>query len=352
MHEFSYNLSRGETRVTVGKSIQDSFLELPPDSLIVYPQSIEPIIGPLLDRSSFPSHIVRDGEEGKTMDSVLNILRAMRDAGFKRSTTLVSIGGGSTSDAAGMAASMYMRGVGYVSIPTTLLAMVDASLGGKNAVNYSGVKNLLGSFFSPSHIIIDTALVQDMPPALILDGMGEIAKYAINQDRVLYDQLLKEDINQILGNPQSLENLVSRCVSIKMDVVSKDEFDMHGERAILNFGHTLGHALESATGFTMGHGTAVANGILLELDMGEKLGLVGGELPEQAEALLTKLALPHKIDRDRISTLGQKMINLVAADKKATRDTVKIPLPEELGKCRVFEISLEEVGDYLKRIRQ
>ncbi len=351
MHEFSYSLSRGETRIITGKSVHDGIMELPEDSLIVYPKSVSRIIEPHLDGTSFSTHFITDGEEGKSMDSVLGIISSMREAGFRRTSTLVSVGGGSTSDAAGMAASMYMRGVGYVSIPTTLLAMVDASLGGKNAVNFTGVKNLLGSFYSPSQIIIDTSLVKDMPPALITDGMGEIAKYAINQDSELFDWLVTESMEDILGNPDSLEELISRCVSLKMDMVTRDEFDLLGERIILNFGHTLGHALESATGFTVGHGTAVAHGMLLELDMGVKLGLIGDGLLHKAETLLGRLSLPDRIDHAQISSLSGRMFSVVSSDKKATRESLKLPLPVELGKCRVFDIELKEVGDYLRNLK-
>lgn len=352
MHEFSYSLSRGETRITIGKSVKDSIRELPEDSLIVYPEGVSSLVEPYISGTSFQTYIVKDGEEGKSLPSVLGIIDAMRDAGFRRSSTLVSVGGGSTSDATGMAASMYMRGIGFISIPTTLLAMVDASLGGKNAVNFSGVKNLLGSFFSPSNIYIDTSLVQSMPPELITDGLGEISKYAMIQDADLYKMLSRMAVKEILGDKESLETLISRCVSDKMKVVSLDEFDQLGERVILNFGHTLGHALESASSFSVGHGTAVAHGMLLELELGEKLGLIDHELTVHAQTLLEKLDLPHRIDRIYVSALSSAMSKVISSDKKAARNTVKMPLPVDIGKSSVFNVRLQEVEDYLREFRQ
>lgn len=350
MHELSYSLSRGITEITIGKTVKEYIEVLADKSLIVYPHSISEIIEPIVHEFSFPTYKLDDGEEGKSLDSVIGIIRAMKEAGFKRSSTIVSVGGGSVSDAVGMAASMYMRGVNYVSIPTTLLSMVDASLGGKNAVNLDGVKNLLGSFFSPSRIGIDTSLVGGMPQGLITDGMGEIAKYALILDSELYQLLSSEPLDHIFGDVASLETLVEKCIRDKMEIVEKDEFDLLGKRIVLNFGHTIGHAIESATDFSMGHGTAVANGMLLEMDMGVEMGLIDRSLLHSAGKLLERLNLPHKIDSSFISGIKERMADVISSDKKATGTSVKIPLPEETGVPRVFEVRLQEVNDYLDRL--
>lgn len=348
MHELSYSLSRGHTRINIGKSVKDSLGELPGNSLIVYPESIGNIMEPYLDRGIFHLHIIEDGEAGKSLHSVVKILEHMKSLDFKRTSTLVSIGGGSTSDTVGMAASMYMRGVNYVSIPTTLLSMVDASLGGKNAVNLNGVKNLLGSFYSPAVVNIDTSLVGKMPQLLLTDGMGEIAKYSIAQDRELYQMLSTVNIEELLKNSDSLDSLIMNCVRDKMDLVQKDEFDLLGKRIILNFGHTMGHAIESATDFSIGHGTAVAIGMLLELDLGAQLGFINREMLQTASSLLKKLNLPSSIDKSLISDLSTRMISVVSSDKKATETSIKIPLPVELGMSEVFTVGQKEVNDYIE----
>lgn len=348
MHELSYNLSRGTASITIGKNVKDCIEELPEDSLIVYPESVKALIEPLLQSGAFNSHIIEDGEEGKSLHSVVRILEHMKSAGFKRTSSVVSFGGGSTSDTVGLAASMYMRGVNYISIPTTLLSMVDASLGGKNAVNLNGVKNLIGSFYSPSRVYIDTSLVQKMPSSLLTDGLGEIVKYALIQDEKLYNRLSLENKGTTFSDPVLFDSLVESCVKDKMSLVEEDEFDLLGKRIILNFGHTLGHAIESATDFSMGHGTAVANGILLELDMGTKLGLVDAKLMESAKEFLNRFDLPHTIDAGLIAELKPRMMEVISSDKKATKVTIKIPLPVKIGVPEVFEVKHEEVRNYLE----
>ncbi len=350
MHELSYTLSRGETRVTVGKSVKEYIQGLPENTLAVYPESIASMVEPVLAQYSIHAYPLKDGEEGKSLQSVIQIIEEMRKAEFRRSSTIVSIGGGTTSDAAGMAASMYMRGVRYVSIPTTFLAMVDAALGGKNAVNLNGIKNLIGSFYSPSEVLIDVSLIPGMPSRLIIDGMGEVAKYALILDPELFLQLNSHPIGDMLKENMGLENLVLRCVKDKMDIVASDEFDQLGKRILLNFGHTLGHAIESATNFTTGHGTAVAIGMLLELDMGIKLGLVGEDLFGSARELLGKIGLPNTIDGGFFAGMKGRMKEAISSDKKALRNTVKIPLPIKPGYSDVFEVKLSDVGDYIERL--
>lgn len=350
MHELSYSLSRGETHITVGKSVGEYIQELPENSLVVFPGSVSKIVETSIEKTSCRTFIIGDGEEGKSLDSVIRIIHAMKDADFKRNSTIVSIGGGSTSDAVGMAASMYMRGVDYVSIPTTLLSMVDASLGGKNAVNLGRVKNLLGSFYSPSHICVDVSLVRGMPPGLVMDGFGEIAKYALIVDSGLYGMLMGRPVREFLEGDEMLEELVTRCIRDKMEIVAGDEFDIYGKRIMLNFGHTLGHAVESATDFSLGHGTAVAHGMLLELHMAKELDLIGENILNDASRLLEKLKLPYTVDARFISRLKTRMLQVISSDKKATRTSVMLPIPREPGIPEVFEVKLQEVADYLERL--
>ena len=350
MHEISYTLSRGTTRIITGKGVKEYIGQLPEDSLVVYPETVSNLVEPFLANLKVSRYQIKDGEEGKSLESVISILKTMHRAGFRRNSTVVSIGGGSTSDTVGMAASMYMRGVRYISIPTTLLSMVDASLGGKNAVNLDGVKNLVGSFYQPAEIMIDVSLIQNMPKDLVTDGMGEIAKYALIMDEGLYRFLSSEPIEEMFGDGDSLEGLILSCVKDKMGLVERDEFDLLGERIKLNFGHTFGHAIESATDFGIGHGTAVSLGMLLELDMAIKLDLIGKDLLDSASRLLEKLKLPGKIDRKFFETLKARMMDAISSDKKALLSSVRIPLPIRPGHSEVFEINLQDVGDYIEKL--
>ena len=349
MQEISYTLSRGETRIVVGRGSNNLLGKLPDDSIVVYPDSVSGITEDLFGKSKKILHKIRDGEEGKSIDSVLEIVEEMRGNRFKRSSTLISIGGGSTSDAAGMAASLYMRGINYVSVPTTLLSMVDASLGGKNAVNYHGVKNLLGSFFNPSLTIIDTSFISDMPESVLTDGLGEIAKYALILDSGLYEVLINDTVSKLFSDEHALETTIIRCVKDKMDIVAEDEFDLLGKRVVLNFGHTIGHALEGASDFSISHGKAVAMGMIMEIDMGIRLGLVSKGMMNHAAELLQHLGLPYNIDEEFMRSASDRMVTLLLSDKKASGNSISIPFPESAGRAKVSEVELKYISDYLEQ---
>lgn len=348
MRELTYNLSRGRTEIVVGKGSLERVGDLPEDTLFVFPERIHELVDSFTRPGFSNFHVISDGEGGKTLESVMEIVRKMHSLGFRRNSTVVSVGGGSTSDATGMAASIYMRGINYVSIPTTLLSMVDAALGGKNAINYGGVKNLIGSFYSPKLTIVDTGFLRNAPENIISDGLGEVAKYALILDHELFDNLMSENPASILGDQGRLEGVVARCIQDKMAVVERDEFDVLGERAILNFGHTMGHAIEGALDFSVGHGKAVAMGILLELEIGMRKGLTDEGVFKSAVSLLGRLGLPDSIDRKLISGISKEMSTLILSDKKASRSTIKMPVPESVGKAKVSDIEIEYISDYLE----
>lgn len=349
MQKLSYKLSRGMTDILVAQDGLEELGGLPADSLFVYPASLPESLKKRIPTGSHRVHVFRDGEGGKTLESAMELVDVFVREGFRRNSTVVSIGGGSTSDTVGLAASLYMRGINFVSVPTTLLAMIDASLGGKNAVNYNGVKNLIGSFYSPSRIIIDTGIVKTMPQSLVTDGLGEVAKYALIMDPELYRILESEKLHEIMADPSRLEELVSVCVKNKMSLVERDEFDLLDRRVVLNFGHTLGHAIESASGFSIGHGIAVAHGIMIETELGIEAGLIGEEMREASSRLLKLLGLPSRIDwkflGENVMTLGK----LMGSDKKAKGKMISLPLPERIGKAKVCEVELEYIRDYLER---
>lgn len=348
MQEISYNLSRGPARIIVGKGSTKSLKELPKDILVVHPAAVSGIVDGVFIGRDVDRHIIKDGEAGKTLESVMEIVEKMHGLGFKRKSTIVSVGGGSTSDAVGMAASMYMRGINLVSVPTTLLSMIDASIGGKNAINFHGVKNLLGSFYSPSLTVIDTSFLGGAPKELITDGLGEMAKYALILDTELFHELRNVNMDDLFNDASTLDATVIRCVQDKMDIVAADEFDHLGERAILNFGHTMGHAIEGATEYGIGHGTAVAMGILLEIDLGIRFDFVKDELLNKASKLLSHMGLPHEIDRRYIAKISGKMAKLILSDKKAAKSSVRMPMLESIGKGKLCDVEMKYISEYLE----
>ncbi len=344
MLKLTYRLSRGTTRITLGNGAISSLKGLE-DSLVVCPRSLRNMASSRL-HGSFEIIEIPEGEESKALDTVVTILDKLVDGGFKRTSRLISFGGGTASDVAGLAASLYLRGISYTSIPTTLLAMVDAALGGKNGVNYRGVKNMLGTFYSPSEIIVDTSLVGEMPHNLVEDGIGEIAKYATIMDGELYGFLMANQMDSILDDAEKTEYLISRCVSDKMDLVSQDEFDLEGKRVILNFGHTFGHALEGVSEFSIGHGHAVLGGMLLETDYAAGNGLMNLETKEGLHALIRHLGFSTR-EEDYLPGLRTELLKYITSDKKSTRHSIRLPLPEEIGIPKVCEVELSSISDYL-----
>lgn len=348
MEEISYTLSRGTARIVVGKGAVETLRNLPEDALVVFPETVSGIVDNIFGSRNVKRHVIQDGEGGKTLESVIEIVDRMDALGFKRNSTVVSIGGGSTSDAVGMAASLYMRGINFISVPTTILSMIDASIGGKNAINFHGVKNLLGSFYSPSLTVVDTSFLDKVPESLMTDGLGEMAKYALILDAELFEELNTVSVENLLGNQSRLDSIVMKCIRDKMDVVAADEFDMLGGRAVLNFGHTMGHAIESSTDYGVRHGTAVAIGMLLETELGVRLGLVDHDLLETTSGLLKHMGLPHDIDRRFIAGISGKMAHLILSDKKATKTSVRMPMMESVGRGKLCDVEMKYISEYLE----
>ena len=348
MIELSYSLSRGKTEILIEKGSLSILSKLQERSFVVYPAGLRRMVSGLVDGSKHVTYPLDDGEDGKDADSVIDICRKLSEEGFKRGSTLVSVGGGSTSDVAGMAASIYMRGMKLISVPTTLLAMVDASLGGKTGVNLRGIKNMIGTFYSPSRVIIDPEIIRSLPDNLMSDGLGEIAKYAVAMDDEMFEALLNNGPGLFMSGNSDLEHWISRCVKIKMDIVSKDEFELTGERSILNFGHTIGHAIEASSGFSLSHGVSVAYGMMFELDMGLKMGLTSEDTVTRARELLKRLNLPSGIDSSRFKEHTASIIDLVYSDKKNSGRKIRIPVPDRIGHCNLVEIDTEDVKNYLE----
>ena len=282
---------------------------------------------------------IPDGEEYKNLLWAEFIYGELLKARLERGSCLVALGGGVVGDITGYAASTYMRGIGCVQAPTTLLAQVDSSVGGKTGVNHALGKNMIGTFWQPSMVWIDTATLKTLPPAEFAAGMAEVIKYGVIKDKALFEYLERER-DRIKGlDPASLGHITSRSCELKAEVVSLDEREGEsGLRAILNYGHTVGHALETLTRYEKYlHGEAVAIGMCIEAQLAEKKGILKPGLQGRIKSLISSYGLPTGIPAGLISK--EEMLKAMLLDKKVKGGRVRMALPEEIGAVRIETLS-------------
>src|SRR5712691_9586640 len=271
-------------------------------------------------------HVVRAGERSKSMTELRDVLAFFERQKVDRGGLVIAVGGGTVGDLAGFAASIWLRGIRLVAVPTTLLAMVDSSIGGKTGVNGTRTKNAIGAFWQPSAVIIDLACLQTLPATSYRDAFAEVVKYAVAMDRGLADLLQKERSRLLAADRAMLERVVFRCVAAKALIVAKDEREK-GPRAILNYGHTAGHALEAATGFRISHGRAVAFGMRVAARVALSMELCSKRLVETQDELLTAYGLP-----DRVPHVDPaRVLAAIPRDKKARRGKVAWVMPRRMG---------------------
>lgn len=304
--------------------------------------------------------ILPSGESSKSLENVQMIYEILSDAAFSRSDYIVALGGGVITDISGFCAATYLRGLNYISIPTTLLAMVDAAHGGKCGVDLKYGKNLVGTFYDPEHIIIDVNFLKTLPKAVFAEGMAEVIKYAFIMDSSLYEMLneflvkfslvnidIKEDIknNNYRFDDETLrltEEIIYRCVEDKNSIVIKDKND-HGIRRILNFGHTFGHAIEAISNYKVSHGYSVAVGMV----MITKLSVKSGKTNERVLKSLIKMLKDFELPTD-ISEIGDflimpeeditdKISNAVIYDKKHDGDELYVVIADSIGSSKIIK---------------
>jgi len=287
--------------------------------------------------------IIPDGEEYKDLLWLQHIYNELLTHKLDRSSLLIALGGGVIGDITGFAASTYMRGISYVQVPTTLLAQVDSSVGGKTGVNHKLGKNMIGTFWQPRLVWIDIETLKTLPRKELLAGLAEVIKYGVIYDEELF-HFLEDYKDKILSlDIAALIHIVKRSCEIKADVVSKDERES-GLRAILNYGHTIGHAIETVTGYRRFlHGEAVAIGMYLEAKLSQMLNLIGKAQVFRIKALIDSYGLPSEMPQD-IDTKG--ILLSMQLDKKAVAGILKFILPEKIGRVRI------EKGVAEKSIRQ
>ena len=286
------------------------------------------------------TYVFEAGEKSKNINEIAGMWNKMAEAGFTRTDIVVGLGGGVTTDMAGFAASTFLRGIDVIQVPTSLLAMVDASVGGKTGIDIPMGKNQVGAFWQPSLVLEDTSFLKTLPDDVFTEGMGEVTKYAFIMDEKLMDLLEKQNGN-IRDDAQVLENVIGMCVADKAEVINEDEND-NGRRQILNYGHTAGHVIERDSGFTKPHGICVAKGMGIFMDACVKEGTLSAEDAKRMKDLLAMYKLPVS---DEIT--AEDIVKGAMNDKKKRGNTLSVILVNKIGQAEIKKMTAEEFLKFL-----
>ena len=279
------------------------------------------------------------GEPSKNLATLGTLLEGLAERELTRDDLVIAVGGGVTGDIAGLAAALYLRGIRVIQVPTSLLAMVDSSVGGKTAIDLSAGKNLAGAFWQPSAVVADVRCLASVPHELFVDSCGEVIKHAVLADATLLDELTLTPLSDAALDEQLLTRVVTRNVEIKRDVVAADERE-HGARQTLNLGHTIGHAIESASDFALGHGSCVAAGLCMMARAAACKGWCARETCERIVRCVAAHGLPTGSD-----LASDLLLHYMAHDKKRHGDSVNIVVPAEIGRAEVRRVSLGELRE-------
>ncbi|MBR0449830.1 MAG: 3-dehydroquinate synthase, partial [Clostridia bacterium] len=304
--------------VSSGKHIKDCFGNA--KLCIVTDDTVDALYSSTLEASltseglSFIKFVIPHGEASKNAENLVSLLELMAESRLTRADAIIALGGGVVGDLAGFAAGIYLRGIRFAQIPTTLLAMVDSSVGGKTAIDLKAGKNLAGVFHQPSLVLCDPNALNTLPSDIFSDGCAEVIKYGIINDRAFFDSLK-------LGIRESIEDVIERCVSIKARIVELDEFD-NGTRQLLNLGHTAGHAVELCSDFTVSHGSAVAIGTVIATKIAYSLKLCSKLELDETVALISAQGLPTKSPYS-----ASQLAKIATADKKRSGDSISFVIP-------------------------
>lgn len=271
------------------------------------------------------------GEKSKNISTFSSILEFLAESGLTRTDALVALGGGVVGDVAGFAAASYLRGIDFIQIPTTLLACVDSSVGGKTAIDLKAGKNLAGAFYQPKLVIADFETLSTLTDGIFADGMAEVIKYGVIFDKAFFEFLRDNEAKD------NLEYVITRCVELKRDIVNADEKEK-GVRALLNFGHTVGHAIEKCSGYKIPHGSAVAIGMVIISRAAYKCSFCDENCTDIIASLNKKYSLPVSTDFS-----ASELSSAAMADKKRAGDKIKLIIPEALGNCVIKSVPTSEL---------
>lgn len=303
-------------------------------------------VWPLYGRTAVESLIAADiepihyvfpaGEANKNTATYLNIVNFLADNKITRSDVVVALGGGVVGDVTGFAAATFLRGIAYIQVPTTLLAMVDSSVGGKTAIDLPAGKNLVGAFKQPSLVLCDVTTLNTLPSALFLDGCAEVIKYSILYDKDLFSYLSE------CGPEFDRETVIAKCVAFKRDVVQEDEFDT-GARQKLNLGHTIAHGIETGSNFRISHGQAVAAGLAIVTKAGVIKGFCAVDTYESVCCILNRFSLP-----DKTTFTASELYTAALSDKKRAGSSVNLIIPRDIGKCDIVPTPVSELESFIE----
>lgn len=339
----AYEILIGEGILSqVGEEVKKRLNPCPSKVALISDDTVLAFYGDVVEKSlsevgfATCTYAFQAGEERKNINTLSDVLEFLAQEEMTRGDLIVALGGGVVGDLAGFAAGIYQRGIDFVQIPTTFLAAVDSSVGGKTAIDLKAGKNMAGVFHQPKMVLCDTKTLETLPETIFADGVAEALKYGVIGNEELFEQvargILKEDIPQI----------IETCVAMKRDIVVKDEFD-HGERQLLNLGHTLGHSIEKCSQFTLSHGYAVAIGMHLIAKVAEARGIAErGTAQRICEALIQNGLPTETIFPVCAVAQGAGM------DKKRRGEFITFIFPEKIGKCRLEKIPLGELEDLVE----
>ena len=309
---------------------------------IVSESTVWPLYGAAAEKSlkdadfEVISFVFPAGEASKNGQTYLELLNFLAENRLTRSDLVIALGGGVVGDLTGFAAATYLRGIQFIQVPTTLLAAVDSSVGGKTAIDLPAGKNLCGAFYQPSLVLCDTGTLNTLPADIFRDGCAEVIKYG-----VLYDPQLFAHLKEY-GMDFDREAVITRCVELKRDVVAEDEFDT-GARMRLNLGHTVGHGIEAQSHFEISHGSAVAMGMAIVTRAGCALGICNEITRDEVLEALEKFDLPLSCEYS-----AEELYSSALSDKKRSGGTVNFIIPERIGFCRIAPTPVSEIQSFIK----
>lgn len=336
-----YNVNIGSGFIdTIGEKIAE--IKKPCRVVLVSDDTVYSLYGERVKQSleksgySVCEFVFPHGEESKSLENFGKIQEFCAQNSITRTDLFIALGGGVTGDLTGFAAASYLRGVDFVQIPTTVLSMVDSSVGGKTAVNLKAGKNLCGAFYQPIAVYADCETLNTLPAETFNEGCAEIIKYGMILDGEFLTFLKNNSIRD------NIEYVIKKCVETKRDVVDRDEFE-NGERKLLNFGHTIGHAIEKCSNLSISHGNAVAIGMVIATRGAYKTGLVNEDFTEMLVEILKENDLPISCD-----FAAEELYKVSLSDKKRSLDTISLIIPEKYGLCKIEKIGIEKIKEFIE----
>ena len=336
MQKVFVEAQNGSYEIILGAGLiqnMDEYLNRFERSFLISDTNVYPLYGKYFE--GVPSYIMQAGEESKSHASLLAIYDKLAENQLSREDAIIALGGGVVGDLAGFAAATFKRGVHFIQVPTTLLAQVDSSVGGKVGINLKSGKNMVGSFYQPSVVFMDTDTLGTLDKRQFAAGMAEIIKYAFIADRVLYEMLV--------SGKSDLTEIIRICCGIKAAYVHEDPFDK-GVRMHLNFGHTIGHAIETIAGYgTYLHGEAIAIGMVLAARIGERAGISAAGTETAARELLCRYGLPVDIEKEFLD----RALDILLQDKKAVGNRIHFILIENIGHAVIRDFTSRELRELL-----